>query len=630
MNYKRHKPQSNFPGRLITSGCGSYTENLSSLIALELKPRAESLPQILIDTNNLLRKIDNFNQCNTLPNVDIIHATWDVVAMFPNIPEDIGIAKCREMINKHPIPNGLPAECVIEGLLICLHYNISQFDNMWYRQVRGAAMGPHEACFYSDIAMSHFDELAFSDSNPHRKPLMWMRYRDDIYDPWPHGENELIKFTEWLNSLSDSIKFTLNYNIGQGIEYLDTFIYDKDGKLHTDVYSKASDTHAYLPPSSCHPYHICKNNPNQVARRVRKICSEDSTYLLARNKFSTLLNDRGYSAEAVSGAFSMFDSTPRSLLFGAGEQENRHTKSRRCFPLVSEFNPHLPAIPPVLNKFKYILSLDPVVDEAIPQNSIFASYTQPKNIKDILVHSNFSSSDIVSDTDLGCKPCGSCFLCKHYLLECDSFSSFECNNNFKIKQHITCNTEGIIYLLLDQSCNRSYVGSTIGNMRIRMSNYKSHIKTSHKGCEMAQHFAACPDVHPQFADGETNTRSKKCREKFDLHLGSQIKIVLIEYVDLTSCEPTADKRERIEVREGYWQTQLRTLSHYGGLNRKDERKISNKRIAKTTVSPKDHIPQPTDTPIPSSSQAPDPQSPPILRRSSRLHKKTGCGICKDN
>ena len=125
-------------------------------------------------------------------------------------------------------------------------------------------MEPHEACFYCDIGMSHFDELVFSELSPCKKPLVWMRYRDDIYDPWPHGEPELLKFTDWLNSLHTNIKFTVSYEIGAGVEFLDTYISDRDGSLHTDLYSKPSDTHAYLPPTSCHPYHICKNNPKIV------------------------------------------------------------------------------------------------------------------------------------------------------------------------------------------------------------------------------------------------------------------------------------------------------------------------------------------------------------------------------
>ena len=218
-------------------------------------------------------------------------------------------------------------------------------------------MGPHEACFYCDIGMSYFDELIFSEQNPHRQPLVWTRYRDDVYDPWVHGEQELLSFTDWLNSLNERLKFPLMYRLGNGIENLDTYIYDADGKLHTDLYSKPSDTHAYLPPSSCHPYHVCKNNPRQVARRIRKICSEQHNYSAARDKFSTLLLERGYSKESIADSFAEFDHADRAELFNKTLKDTT-SDSKKVFPLVTEFNPHLPAITPVLNKHKKILLLD--------------------------------------------------------------------------------------------------------------------------------------------------------------------------------------------------------------------------------------------------------------------------------
>ena len=677
MNYKRHKPDSNFPGRLITSGVGSLTENLSSLVALELKPLAEQLPHVLIDTNSLLRRLDEISDSGIIRNdMDIIHVSWDVVAMFPNVPESLGMSKCREMLDKREEGKGLPTECVLEALKICLNYNISQFDDQWYRQVRGAAMGPHEACFYCDIAMSHFDELVFSELNPCMKPLVWLRYRDDIYDPWPHGEAELLKFTDWLNSLSETIKFTVSYSIGQGVEYLDTCIYLRDGRLQTSLYSKSSDTHAYLPPSSCHPYHICKNNPEQVARRVRKLSSEGPSYAAAREKFSGLLVERGYSVETVNESFIKFDDVDRKTLYNPSDS-NKVTGRKRCFPLVSEYNPHLPAVPPVLHKYKYLLELDPVVSAAIPPDSIFASYKQPKSIKAMLVHSKFRSSEntpIVSNSKFGCKSCNNCFLCKFYLIETDTFKSYHCDSEFKINQELTCNSEGIIYLILDFVCRRCYVGSTVDNMKTRMSNYKNHLKIKHKGCEMAQHFAEVQaDTHSLLVDDTVNMRSKDFQNRFDTHLSNQIKVIIIDCMDLSSADTTKAKRALLEVREGFWQTQLRTLTRYGGLNKKDERKISNKRLAnkfKVTVSsssqpnpqaslpqaslpqaslsqaslpqaslPQASLPQALPNPVvplPVSRDPPHPtptpdssaSSSPPLRRSSRLRNvKKPCNFC---
>ena len=643
MNYKRHKPHANFPGRLITSGVGSFTENLSAMVALELKPLAEQLPHVLIDTNSLLRNIDTINASGTITGgMDVIHVSWDVVAMFPSIPEELGIGRCRNLLDRRVGTNNLPTECVIDALKICLNYNISQFDGNWYRQVRGAAMGPHEACHYCDIAMSYFDEMVFSESNPCKKPLFWLRFRDDIYDPWPHGEAELLKFSDWLNTLNDNIKFTLCYKIGEGIEFLDTYIYDRDGKLETRLFSKPSDTHAYLPPSSCHPFHVCKNNPSQIARRVRKINSEDSEYQVSRNKFSVLLKDRGYADETIEEAFCKFDEIDRATLYQPKSDEQNSTK-KKCFPLVSEFNPHLPPIPPVLHKYNHLLELDPVVRAAIPPGSIFASYRQPKSILDMLVHSKFRSSDVdnVNSTTLsGCTSCKKCYLCKYYLIDTKVFKSYHCNAEFNINQNVSCSSTGIIYLIQDTVCKRSYVGSSIDSMKTRMSNYKNHLKTFYKGCEMAQHFKEVgEDTHSLYSDRNANMRTKAFQNKFDEHLSNQIQVIIIEEVDLSSFETTKEKRVAIESREGFWQTQLRTLTRYGGLNKKDERLITNKRLAnkfkapvssslptlpEAEPSPAQQLPPNThptpSNPTPTSNQ-PFPSSVTELRRSSRLSQR---------
>ena len=313
---------------------------------------------------------------------------------------------------------------------------------------------------------------------------------------------------------------------------------------------------------------------------------------------------------------------------------------KRCFPLVSEYNPHLQAVPPVLHRYKHILLMDSVVSAAIPQNSIFASYRQPKSIKDLLVHSKFvdrSGEPIASNSDIGCKSCNNCYFCKYYMIEDTSFKSFECNTTFNINQLITCEDEGVIYLIFDNLCGRTYTGSTIDCMKFRMSNYKNHIKTAHPGCEMAQHFAERSDIHSLYSDSKANTRTRAFQNKFDDHLSGQIKVILIEKVDLSSCTTTKQKRDLIEQREGYWQTQVRSLSRYGGLNKRDDRKrVNNRQATRKAIvtstkqaapcldgSESSSVPEQECQKVaaaPTHTEAVEDPSPP-LRRSSRLRNK---------
>ena len=89
---------------------------------------------------------------------------------------------------------------------------------------------------------------------------------------------------------------------------------------------------------------------------------------------------------------------------------------------------------------------------------------------------------------------------------------------------------------------------------------------------------------------------------------------------MDNCKNTREKRELIEIKEGYWQTQLRTLNRYGGLNKRDDRKNTNKRKAGVKIS--------NSQPVPNASKdgerSGSPQKPPSnigVRRSSRLTQK---------
>ena len=112
----------------------------------------------------------------------------------------------------------------------------------------GTAMGPENACSYANLAMGLIDEKAKGSL----KPLLWWRYRDDIFDLWTQGLPKLLEFTDCINSLYPTIKFELIYSDSL-LHVLDFTFHLKDGLIVTDIYSKVTD----LPFSSCsHPSHL--------------------------------------------------------------------------------------------------------------------------------------------------------------------------------------------------------------------------------------------------------------------------------------------------------------------------------------------------------------------------------------
>ena len=96
-----------------------------------------------------------------------------------------------------------------------------------------------------------------------------------------------------------------------------------------------------------------------------------------------------------------------------------------------------------------------------------------------------------------------CFKCHRKV--CDAFQNFllpyRCiisvatGKSYKIRQHLSCQTDFVIYCAFCKKCNRQCVGSAI-NFRRRLSNYKSHIKKQKRTCRLVNHFIDNSSDHP--------------------------------------------------------------------------------------------------------------------------------------
>ena len=140
--------------------------------------------------------------------------------------------------------------------------------------------------------------------NFEQRPLLWARFRDDIYIPWTHGQELLEVFHEWLNNRLPDIKFTKKYS-SHGIEFLNSFVYcGQDNKLQTKPYSKACDEHTYLVPTSCHPAHNIRNIPYSIGHTIYRIASEKHEDELSKANYIDYLTARGYSLEVIQESFS--------------------------------------------------------------------------------------------------------------------------------------------------------------------------------------------------------------------------------------------------------------------------------------------------------------------------------------
>ena len=147
------------------------------------------------------------------------------------------------------------------------------FNGDHYLQVSGTAMGIAAAPNYANLFMNRFETKALS--NWPLKPLIWLRFIDDIFMIWIHGEDNLTELIFYINGIHPRIEFTHESSSTQ-IDFLETTVkINESREIYTTLYEKPTDTHLYLHYSSSHHTPSKTKGPYGQFLRLGRICTYD-------------------------------------------------------------------------------------------------------------------------------------------------------------------------------------------------------------------------------------------------------------------------------------------------------------------------------------------------------------------
>ena len=181
---KIHKNKQNHLGHPILSPNSHPTENISQFVDSHLNPLVPKLPSYIKDTTHFLKKLDDLKE---LPPGSLL-VTLDVSSLYTNIPHNEGIEACRKALNSsdHLSRSHLKTESICDLMRTILTMNNFEFDNNYYIQLHGTAMGIHMAPAYANLFMGDLERKLLAQSP--LKLFIWWRYIDDIFMAWTHGE----------------------------------------------------------------------------------------------------------------------------------------------------------------------------------------------------------------------------------------------------------------------------------------------------------------------------------------------------------------------------------------------------------------------------------------------------------
>ena len=111
------------------------------------------------------------------------------------------------------------------------------------------------------------------------RPTLWLRYVDDTFVIWNHGEEQLEDFLSFLNGRNNNIEFTMEKETNGSLPFLYVQVKKCMGSLDTFVYRKTMHTDRYLHFTSHHHPRVKTGIALCLKDRAEKICGPNCSSL---------------------------------------------------------------------------------------------------------------------------------------------------------------------------------------------------------------------------------------------------------------------------------------------------------------------------------------------------------------
>jgi hypothetical protein len=136
------------------------------------------------------------------------------------------------MDHSFPERSPLQVEDVIKLLDICLANRYFQFGDKFYQSKECMAMGNLLSLVVSNIFMEHFEQIALDTAT--LKPLNGSD-SDDTSMVLPYGPVKLQQFLPHLNSIRNTIKFTMEVEANGTLPFLDILVMKRGAKFKLET-----------------------------------------------------------------------------------------------------------------------------------------------------------------------------------------------------------------------------------------------------------------------------------------------------------------------------------------------------------------------------------------------------------
>jgi len=482
---KIHKDYNNLPTiRPISSGSSGPSAASSEFVDTFLKPIAQKQPSYVKDTTDFI------NRTKSLKVGEHDHlVTMDVTSLYTNIDQEEGRIACESFLNLRLIPS-IPTKIISNLIRIILSCNTMFFNGKFFHQIKGTAMGSSMAVNFANLFMSDLETKILDDYEKEHglRPTCWLRYIDDIFFVWVHGETKLKHFLQFCNSYTEknkmksSIKFTANYSRKQ-VAFLDVMIKSTHQGIITDVHTKPTSAQNYLHRSSFHPPSLIRSIPKTQFIRLRRICTKLIDYDRNCQDFIQHFMRRGYAEKSLRNAAAEVRLMEREDLL---TYKPKSSQQKRTI-LSVKWHPKFRHFPSILRQaYNTITATSSKMKEIFPHPPMVA-FRRNRTTRNVLVHSRHGTPPQSLETQQQPAKPNRSFIAAQ-MNDSGTITSSDGSKTFKTAGG-SCTQSNVIYAAECTRHNLLYVGQTSTPLNTRFNGHRSDISKKPESCQLPKHFS---------------------------------------------------------------------------------------------------------------------------------------------
>ncbi|XGW23140.1 hypothetical protein V3C99_005411 [Haemonchus contortus] len=451
-----------FKVRPIISNVGGPTDKISWFLNVILQQILQYVPAHLTNTNMLLEKLLNADLRG-----DVVVESFDVTSLYTNVSNEAALEATYELLNDHECTlrlYGFSVSQIMTVLKECLNCSFFRWSGVYYKQIRGLAMGQRLAPVLAIAYMSKVEEPILD-----RRPVLYTRYIDDCLIICSTQEEMDICF-DILNKQADQIKFTRERPRENWLPFLNIQVQLSRGTVRTKWYRKPSCKNILIHCHSAHPIRTKQSVIRNMFRIASRVSSDTDLMTESLDLARKVARSNGYPG------------------FHQDSQRGGHFTHRRLRPQAS-VNKAVLCLPFISEEMSRAIRA--CVTRCDLQEEVRVVEIPPGNLSRKLIRNRLYDS------------------------LCDTPDCIVCPFN----RRGDCMKVGVIYQIRCQACDAEYIGETGRPLRTRVREHLEGLRRSRIQTPLGMHRIECHDgsefeISVAILAIEADTPARKTLEAF--------------------------------------------------------------------------------------------------------------------